>query len=77
MAKKQNEISYTQAMEKLQSIVEEIQDETIDVDELSTKVKKATELISMCKEKIQKTELEVETILNKFQKAKENEPEKD
>ena len=64
MAKK--EFKYSQAINELQIIVDGLQDENIDVDELSHKVKRATELISICRDKIQKTEMEVKNILKKF-----------
>jgi exodeoxyribonuclease VII small subunit len=77
MPKEKKEIKYSQALSELQQIVEQLQDETIDVDELSSKVKRATELIHICKQKIQNTEMEVETILDKFQKTQKDESKKD
>ncbi len=74
---KTKEIKYSQAVQELQEIVEKLQDETIDVDELSSKVKRATELIKLCKHKIQKTEMEVETILDKFQESQTDEDKTD
>lgn len=71
MAKK--ELKYSQAINELQEIVDGLQDEDIDVDELSQKVKRATELISICRDKIQKTEMEVKNILKKFEGEKDEE----
>ena len=59
-------LKYQDAVNELNEILEDIQQENVDVDELSTKVKRATELITSCKQKIQKTELEVKNILKKF-----------
>jgi exodeoxyribonuclease VII small subunit len=59
--------NYQQAIDELNEILEGLQQESVDVDELSAKVKRATELISLCKEKIQKTEFEVKKILKKFE----------
>ena len=43
---------YTEAFEELQQIVADIEDGEISVDELSVKVKRASELIKICKEKL-------------------------
>ena len=53
-------------MQELNEILDSLQSEDIDVDELSSKVRRATELIRICRQKIQNTELEVENILKKF-----------
>ena len=58
---------YKHAMEELNEILDSLQAEDIDVDELSSKVKRATELIKLCRQKIQKTEMEVKDIINKFE----------
>ncbi|MDD5069846.1 MAG: exodeoxyribonuclease VII small subunit [Candidatus Omnitrophica bacterium] len=66
MAKKN--IKYGEAIEELQGILEDLESEKIDVDEVSDKVKKAVELIKLCREKIEKTELEVKNIVKDFEK---------
>ena len=55
--------SYNEAVEKLRVIVEEIEGGQLDVDVLSEKVKEATRLIKLCKEKLFKTDEEVKKIL--------------
>lgn len=55
--------NYTQAFEELQRIVAEIENGAISVDELSDKVKRATELIRICKAKLTTTEENVNQIL--------------
>lgn len=55
--------SYTEAFEELQAIVTEIESGEISVDELSDKVKRATELIKICKLKLTTTEENVNRIL--------------
>jgi exodeoxyribonuclease VII small subunit len=52
-------INYTQAFEELQTIVNEIEQGEISVDELSEKVKRAVTLIKTCKEKLVATETDV------------------
>ena len=56
-------MKYEDAYKELQEIVKEIESGAINVDELSVKVKRAGELIAICKEKLFKTELEVSETL--------------
>ena len=55
--------NYTAAYEELQRIVSEIENGEISVDELSEKVKRATQLIRICKLKLTTTEEDVSKIL--------------
>lgn len=58
-----NKTTYTQAITELEEIVSEIENEDIGVDELSEKVKRASVLIKICKDKLHKTEEEVSAVL--------------
>ena len=62
-------MKYKQAFQELNKILKDLQSEEIDVDELTDKVKRALELIKICKEKIEKTELEVKKIIEEFQRS--------
>ncbi len=66
MAKK--DISYNEAIAEIEMILEEIESEKIDIDSLSAKVKKATELISLCKEKLKKADEEIENLMKSIEK---------
>lgn len=57
---------YTDAFAELETIVAEIENGEISVDELSTKVKRATVLIQICKEKLTTTEDNVSVILREI-----------
>lgn len=57
---------YSDAFEELQQIVSDIEDGEISVDELSVKVKRASELILICKEKLASTEEDVQEILKEL-----------
>jgi len=59
MAKK---ISFDKAHEELQAILNELQNEETSIDKLSTKLKKAKELVNLCKSKLQSIEEEIESI---------------
>jgi exodeoxyribonuclease VII small subunit len=60
-------LNYTEAFEELQQIVREMEDGEITVDELSVKVKRATELIKICKNKLSSTEEDVSQILKELE----------
>jgi len=60
-------ITYNEALQELESILECIQDQELDVDDLSSKVKRASELLSLCKQKLRATETDVEKILREME----------
>jgi exodeoxyribonuclease VII small subunit len=66
-----NNTSYTDAFDELQIIVTEIESGEISVDELSDKVKRATELIRICKTKLTTTEENVNKILKDLEGTEE------
>ena len=55
--------TYSEAYEELQNLVELLENAEISVDELSEKIKLATELIKICEEKLTSTEAEVSKII--------------
>jgi exodeoxyribonuclease VII small subunit len=60
-------MKYTEAFDELQEIVSEIEEGTITVDVLAEKVKRAGELIRICKEKLTSTEKDVHAILKELE----------
>ena len=64
MAKKN--LSHSQAIAEIESIVEKIENNELDIDELASNVKRVAELIKFCKAKLKSTEEEVEQILKDF-----------
>lgn len=58
-----NKLNYSKAFEELQQIVNNIEEGAIGVDELSDKVKRAAELIKICKARLTSTEEDVSKIL--------------
>jgi len=56
-------------MKKLEDIIESIENEEVDVDELSEKVREAVTLIKDCKGKILKAETEVKKVVDEFKEA--------
>lgn len=65
MAKKEQ--TYGEAMSQLQDIMYRIENEELDVDILLEEVKKAATLIKYCKGKLQKTNVEIQKILDKIE----------
>ncbi|HDZ61674.1 MAG TPA: exodeoxyribonuclease VII small subunit [Nitrospirae bacterium] len=63
--------SYKQAIDEIESIVNEIENETVDVDTLALKVKRAAYLIKLCREKLKTTDDEVKKILKEFDREGE------
>jgi len=63
----EEKFNYTKAFEELKGIVTEIEQGEISVDELSEKVKRATELIKKCKLKLTTTEEDVNKILKELE----------
>lgn len=61
MAKK--ELTYEEAMTRIEEILGRIQREEVTVDSLAAEIKRATELITACKARLLKAETEVDKIL--------------
>jgi exodeoxyribonuclease VII small subunit len=61
------ELKYTEAFDELQQIVADLEDGEISVDELSLKIKRASELIKICKTKLVSTEEDVNQILKELE----------
>jgi exodeoxyribonuclease VII small subunit len=68
MDKTSKNISYQKALNDLERILEDLRNEEIDIDHLSTKLKKAYELLKICQDKIDLAELEINKINNTFNK---------
>ena len=62
-------LDYTLAFEELQQIVNDIELGEISVDELSDKVKRAAELIRICRNRLTTTEEDVNKIIKELDAA--------
>jgi exodeoxyribonuclease VII small subunit len=56
-------LSYEEAHQELEEIVNQIEDGEIGIDELSVKIKRASYLLKFCKSKLISTQQDVEEIL--------------
>ena len=61
------DMKYSKAVQRLEEIITKIENEEIDIDELSEKVKEAVSLVKLCKDKIEKAEMEVKEVVEKFE----------
>lgn len=57
------EIKYEEALSQLEDIVSKMENEELDIDELTTELKQAQKLVRLCKDKLTKTDKEIKTIL--------------
>lgn len=63
MAKK--EIKYEEAVSQLETIVKKMESGELDIDSMSKELKTAQELLKLCKDKLTKTEEEINKIISK------------
>ena len=57
------ELKYEAAMAELQSIVHKMENDELDIDQMTEQLKRAQELIKLCKDKLTKTDAEIKKIL--------------
>ncbi len=62
-------VNYSEAYEELRLTLDALEQGEVDIDELSTKVKRAAELIQFCQQRLKETELEVKRVVDSFQKT--------
>lgn len=62
-------LTYESAYKELAAIAKEIETESVSVDVLAQKVKRASELITFCQAKLKSTEAEVNKIIEQMEKA--------
>ena len=57
-------MKYEEAMRQLQEIVRKMENDELDIDQMSDQLKKAQELIKICRDKLTKTDEEIQNLLN-------------
>ncbi len=60
-------VTYNEAISEIEEILEKIENEELDVDDLAEKVKRVSQLLKICKEKLQTTNEQVEQILKEME----------
>lgn len=65
MAKKGK--SYSESIQELESILDRIESGDLEVDVLTAEIKRASELIKFCKDKLYKTDEEIKKIFDEIE----------
>jgi len=63
---KNKELTYKEAISEIEAILARIENDELDVDELSEKVQRVSYLLKLCKSKLYKTQEEVEGVLREL-----------
>lgn len=58
---------YKQAVEELDGILAELENDDIDVDVLASRVRRAGELLTFCKRRITETRYEIESVISEIE----------
>ena len=58
------EMKYEEALRQLEDIVEKMENDELDIDQLSDQLKKAKKLVKLCKDKLTKTDAEIRKLLS-------------
>lgn len=61
---KEKEISYDDAMKRMEEIVAQMESGKTGIDSLVAQLKEARQLVQMCKDKLLKTEEEINKLMN-------------
>lgn len=59
------EIKYEEAVRQLEAIVNKMEDGELDIDSMATQLKQAQELVKLCKQKLKRTDNEIQKLLEK------------
>jgi len=63
----EKKIAFKEAMSELEKILSQIETGELDVDDLSGKVKRASELIRTCQNKLRETEEDINKIIGEME----------
>ena len=63
---KKEEITYTAAKVEIEKIVELIESDELDIDQLTKHVKRASELVAFCRQKLTETDKELQKVLDEL-----------
>ena len=58
------EMKYEQAVRELEEIVDRMENDELDIDQLSEQLKRAKTLVKLCKDKLTKTDEEIKKLLS-------------
>ncbi len=58
------EMKYEAAVQELEEIVDKMENDELDIDQLSEQLKRAKALVKLCKDKLTKTDGEIKKLLS-------------
>ena len=61
------EASFSVALQELEAILQRIDSDAVDIDALADELRRATELLELCRSKIRKAEVEVDSIVQRLE----------
>jgi exodeoxyribonuclease VII small subunit len=67
-----DDLAYADAVVELEEILEELENDAVDVDLLATRVRRAAELIRVCRARITGARLEIEKIVTELESEAES-----
>jgi exodeoxyribonuclease VII small subunit len=59
-----DDIGYAQALGELEAILDELEADTVDVDVLADRVRRAAELVRLCRQRIASARVEIEAVVS-------------
>lgn len=59
----ENAMKYEEALKELEQIVHQMENNELDIDQMGDRLKRAQQLIRLCKDRLTKTDEEIKTIL--------------
>ncbi|WP_303310709.1 exodeoxyribonuclease VII small subunit [Hymenobacter sp. BT730] len=69
------EFTYRNAIEELETILRALETDTVDVDELTAKVQRSSELIRLCKQKLRAAEAAIDQVFDSLDEEEADEEE--
>ena len=70
-ARQEEALGFRQAMDELEGILQRIEGEEIDIDQLAQELRRAAQLLDLCRGKIRKAEVEVTQIVQSLEEGGE------
>jgi exodeoxyribonuclease VII small subunit len=58
-----DEVGYTEAMTELEEILDDLERDQLDVDVLAERVRRASELLTLCRDRISRAQADVDKIV--------------
>lgn len=59
------DIKYEEAVRQLEKIVNNMESGELDIDSMAAQLKKAQELVKLCKDKLKRTDADIQKLLEK------------